>query len=212
MASKQQVVGVVAIVAIAATVIWLVTRGGSKPSPLDAATASGSATTNSTTSSGNSAATAGDAGASRARKIASEERAKLIATIRERYRQRSSASAGAGTPNPSGPPPALPEVPIDKEYIRASVRELIPLLGECYQQGLERNPQLSGNVVVNFTIEGEPGVGAVIGESKVDDAKSDLADVAVRECIQETMHAIQMDAPPGGGTVRVTYPFAFAPE
>jgi len=64
---------------------------------------------------------------------------------------------------------------------------------------------------VNFTIEGEPGVGGVVGDSEIDPDKSTLADPQMRECVQETMYGLEIDPPRDGGTVRVTYPFMFAP-
>jgi len=100
---------------------------------------------------------------------------------------------------------------MDKQYIRAAVREIIPLLGDCYLEGMLRNPKLAGKVVVDFTIEGEPDVGGVVGESAIDAKESDLADPAVRECIQETIYALEIDPPASGGVVRVHYPFEFRP-
>ena len=101
---------------------------------------------------------------------------------------------------------------MDKEYIRSSVHALLPLLTDCYTQGLERNPKLKGHIVIDFTIEGEPDVGGVIGESTIDDNASDLDDSEVRQCIQETMYGLEIDPPTGGGTVQVRYPFEFRSE
>lgn len=88
------------------------------------------------------------------------------------------------------------------------------MLTECYEHGVDRDPQLAGTVAVDFTIEGEPGVGGVIGQSAIDPdpAQTTLADPDVRECIQETMYALEIDPPKTGGTVHVHYPFAFAPR
>ena len=36
-------------------------------------------------------------------------------------------------------------------------------------------------------------------------------DAAARECIQETMYALEIDPPAGGGVVTVRYPFEFHP-
>jgi len=63
-------------------------------------------------------------------------------------------------------------------------------------------------VVADFTIEGEPEVGGVVGESAIQ--KTGIHDPAVLECIQETMYALEIDPPAGGGVVHVTYPFKFA--
>jgi hypothetical protein len=90
------------------------------------------------------------------------------------------------------------------------VKAIIPQLLECYEDGLARNPKIGGTIVVDFTIEGEPEVGGVVGQSAIDPEKSTLIDPAVRECIQETMYALEIDPPESGGVVRVHYPFAFS--
>lgn len=136
-------------------------------------------------------------------------RDELLATIRDHYQRRTGAPAATTS---AAPAPALPPVAtLDKAYIRAAVRELLPLLSDCYAEGLTRDPALAGDVVVDFTIEGEPGVGGVIGDSKIDPERTEIADPTVRECIQETMYALEIDPPAGGGTVHVTYPFRFSP-
>jgi hypothetical protein len=144
------------------------------------------------------------------------ERAALVEQIRIARTQRAAAaprtapSAAPAAAASSGPAPALPESVVDKAYIRRAVRELIPLLRDCYDQGLERDPELAGTVVVDFTIEGEPGVGGVIGHSAIDPAGTTLSDAAARECIQETMYALEIDPPADGGVVTVRYPFEFS--
>jgi hypothetical protein len=50
----------------------------------------------------------------------------------------------------------------DRNYIRDAVQALMPMLVECYGAALERAPTLSGELVVTFTIEGEPSVGALV--------------------------------------------------
>ena len=140
------------------------------------------------------------------------ERTALVAQIRAARQQRAAAMPHATTAQTTTatPAPALPESTVDKAYIRRSVRELLPLLTDCYAQGLQRDPKLAGTVVVDFTIEGEPGVGGVIGHSAIDAAESSLSDTATRECIQETMYALEIDPPADGGVVTVHYPFAFS--
>jgi hypothetical protein len=96
-----------------------------------------------------------------------------------------------------------------KSYIRAAVRDILPLLSECYNEGLARWPGLGGDVMVDFTIEGEPDVGAVISSSEIDPFRSSIQDPVVLECIQETMYALQLDPPSEGSAVRVIYRFTF---
>jgi hypothetical protein len=66
-------------------------------------------------------------------------------------------------------------------------------------------------VVVRFTIVGEPGVGGLISESSIEEAKSTISDPSLRECIANTMYAAQFPAPEGGGEMIVNYPFVLEP-
>ncbi len=139
-------------------------------------------------------------------------RATLLAAIENARKQRASATTAA-----AGGASAAPSLPsevddYDKQYIRSAVKEIIPLLTECYEQGLERDPKLEGRILVEFTIEGEPDVGGIVSSSAIDPKESTLADNAARECMQETMYALKIDPPTNGGTVNVRYPFMFAPR
>lgn len=162
-------------------------------------------------SSAASPSSADPAAALHVRKLAPAAKASLLAAIRTQHGRRSGGTSGTSS-SASTPAPALPaNGDLDKQYVRAAVRELIPMLSECYEEGLERDPALQGTIIVDFTIEGEPGVGGVVGESAVDAKESTLVDSQVRECIQETMHSLQIDPPTAGGVVRVRYPFEFRP-
>ncbi|HEY4242826.1 MAG TPA: sigma-70 family RNA polymerase sigma factor [Kofleriaceae bacterium] len=101
---------------------------------------------------------------------------------------------------------------MDKDYIRSSMQALVPMLGDCYSDALQRSPGLgAGSIAVDFTIEGEPDAGGVISESKVDATESSLTDPGLRECIEQTMYSLDISAPTHGGTVKVHYPFSFSP-
>lgn len=100
----------------------------------------------------------------------------------------------------------------DRNYIRDAVRALMPMLVECYGAALEKAPTLSGALIVTFTIEGEPSVGALVTESEVELDQSDIKDPEMNECVRQTMFALEIDPPPVGRALRVTYPFAFWPK
>jgi RNA polymerase sigma factor (sigma-70 family) len=152
------------------------------------------------------------------RRIDPAARDKLVAQIRE-AEQRAARGDTAAAPADLGAPshtatarPALADAPdLDKQYVQSAVRELAPLLLQCYETALDAHPGLAGKLVVEFTIEGEPGVGGVVGDSTVDAAASTIADPAMQECVTQTMYALEIDPPANGGTVNVTYPFTFAP-
>jgi hypothetical protein len=199
---------VLLVLAIAGLVVWFaVLRGEDKPR----------ATVEPAIGSASASAPAGSSGTkpparSPVRRLADpSKRQDMLEAIRKAAQKRMGTSAtGGSTPQSATPPPTLPEGPDAKEYIRTSVRALIPLLVECYNEALERDPKLGGTMVVDFTIEGEPDVGGVIGDSAIADTESTIKDPTMRECIQQTMYAIEIDPPAAGGTVKVRYPFEFS--
>ncbi|HEY5944934.1 MAG TPA: sigma-70 family RNA polymerase sigma factor [Kofleriaceae bacterium] len=207
MSTHKIIVATVAVAAVAGSALWLGTRTSAKPSAVKS--------TGVAALPANPSQTASPQVGNRARphveKLADKTaRASLLAAIREAHTRR--AATGARTPStPStGTQPSLPGGDLDKEYIRGAVQEIVPMLTECYTEALERNPKLAGKVVIQFTIEGEPGVGGVVGESAVDTKESDLGDVTAQQCMEQTMYALKIDPPADGGVVTVRYPFAFA--
>ncbi|MGE5186379.1 MAG: sigma-70 family RNA polymerase sigma factor [Acidobacteriota bacterium] len=200
--SATKIAIIATTVAVAGGGLWLATRARAEdsPRPAPAGTLAAPAAA--------APAAAAAAPSLHVRKLANaSERTALLAQIREHHA--SSSAAASSPPTTSRPHPTLPDDgDLDREYIRSAVHELLPLLQECYEHALERDPQLAGSVVVNFTIEGEPGVGGVVSDSAIDD-RSTLTDPDMRECMQQTMYALEIDPPANGGTVQVTYPFVF---
>ncbi len=105
--------------------------------------------------------------------------------------------------------PALAPGVLDKDYIREQMDEILPLVKECYEQTLERRPNISGKAVVEFSIVGEEDVGGIIELSEFDPEASTIEDAEFSECIQETMYGLEFDPPQSGGRVVVKYPFEF---
>ena len=101
---------------------------------------------------------------------------------------------------------------LDKEYIQDRVREVVPLVKECYDLALHNNPQSGGKLVVRFVMGGEPEIGGVVEESEVVEMEGFAPDSRIRECVRETMYALDFDPPSDGGRVTVTYPFTFRPK
>lgn len=199
--TKKLAIAGAATLALAGGAVWMGTRARAEDSRSGAKTTAASSTTASGVSPDKQMV----------RKLANPtvQRPPLLASIRQAHERRTSAAV----PTPNSPPSQLAKDAsgdFDKDYIRACVRELIPLITECYEEGLLRDNKIEGTVVVDFTIEGEPGVGGLVGESTIDDKESTLTDPEVRECIQATMYALQIDPPANGGIVKVHYPFAFS--
>jgi hypothetical protein len=88
------------------------------------------------------------------------------------------------------------------EAVRKVVDEHISEVQECYENGLIRNPGLSGKLVVEWTI----GLNGRV--SKVGTKVATLQSNAVSECIIGRLKNWQFPRP-SGGTVVVSYPFIF---
>jgi hypothetical protein len=127
------------------------------------------------------------------------------ATVMGPQPQRSQAGAASVAQHASDAPesPAL-----SREYIQARVHELVPLVQECYESALHKQPTLHGRLTVRFVMEGEPGVAGVVSESEV--LVGGLAEsVELKTCVRETMYTLKFDPPAAGGKVTVEYPFLF---
>ena len=159
-------------------------------------------------------------GAATVRKLSSAGREQLLQAIRSARRRAVTASSPSAVnwhaPASSGSPATTTidrnSSDPDKEYVREAVRGLLPMIVDCYKDALDTQPTLAGTLVVNFTIEGEPGIGGLVTESTIDAEDSEIKDPAMGQCVQETMFALEIDPPSSGGVVKVTYPFRFEPK
>ncbi|MEI9951724.1 MAG: AgmX/PglI C-terminal domain-containing protein [Pseudomonadota bacterium] len=145
------------------------------------------------------------------------------------FRQRTEAAMAAqdgiappsAAPNPSAssPPSASSQprlVPLDRasiaeskghlpsEVIQRIVRQNFGRFRSCYEQGLRRNPQLTGQVKVRFVIGSNGTV------SSASNAGSELPDAEVVSCSVKAFYGLKFPAPEGGAVVAV-YPFMFSP-
>jgi len=96
---------------------------------------------------------------------------------------------------------------LSKEYIQESIREILPMLKECFEMALTENPHLNGKIVVRFTIIADEEYGGLIEDSRVLDDTELAANQTINECFRETIYAMKIKAPSGGGRVTVNYPF-----
>lgn len=160
----------------------------------------------------------------RAQTEVAELRAAIEAARATRVREATAELAGGGVaPSGTAAPTGTVQIPpeedaerlgrLDPQYIRDAIRDLQPLLRECYELALEDarssgRETLEGRLVTRFVIGGEPDVGGVIEESSVMD-ESDLRHPLLEECFTETLFTVELPAPEEGGRVTVHYPFVF---
>lgn len=103
------------------------------------------------------------------------------------------------------------ESTLDEEYIREVVREdLLPIAHECYRSALEDQPDLSGRLMLHFSITGDESVGGIVDEVSIGE-ESTMKHPMLGECMAESTASLLFEPPQGGGTMKVTYPFVFEP-
>ena len=96
---------------------------------------------------------------------------------------------------------------IDKEGIRKVFFDNQRAIRSCYERELNKNPNLSGILKLNFDI-GE--LGRVVGRPTVNWSDSSMKSRAVAGCILNRLKAWRFPEPPRNQVVNVIYPLAFA--
>lgn len=113
------------------------------------------------------------------------------------------------------PPHALPRArpgpatiigSLSPEVIRRVVRRNLTQVRHCYERSLTSRPDLSGRIVMRWTISSTGSTTAVSV------ASSTMSDARVASCISSAVSRWTFPAPENGGTVRVSaYPFDLQP-
>ena len=93
----------------------------------------------------------------------------------------------------------------DRRLILRVLRTRRATFRRCYETAQERHRGLEGRVVVRWTIDPS---GAVQGTHV---AASSLRQPAVEACVLDVLRTLRSVPAPGGGTLRIRYPFEFRP-
>lgn len=94
---------------------------------------------------------------------------------------------------------------LDRALIDEVIQRHLGQIRYCYQRQLQREPNLSGKVVVRFTIAGDGSVSSSGVKS------STLGSEAVESCVTGRVLRMKFPEPAGRGLVIVSYPFLFTP-
>ena len=92
---------------------------------------------------------------------------------------------------------------IDKELIRAVIREHAAQIRFCYEEQLAVNPKLAGKVVIRWTIDADGNA----SNASIDGGGTSLADDKVHQCMMARIVSWQFPKPKGGGIAVITYPW-----
>lgn len=94
---------------------------------------------------------------------------------------------------------------LDPSMVAKEVKSRLRAIQNCYERALKRTPNLSGKVVIHWTIT---QAGTVSG---VDVEQDTLGDAEVASCIKSLIARWRFPAP-SGGSVDVSFPFVFSPS
>lgn len=103
-------------------------------------------------------------------------------------------------------PVGAPLGSLDKSIIDAKVREVLPDVKTCYNEGLTAQPDLTGKVVIKMVI----GKDGRVSSAEANPEKTTLDSAEVIDCVSGKIAQLEFPPPKGGGIVIVVYPFAFA--
>jgi TonB family protein len=92
------------------------------------------------------------------------------------------------------------------DVIQRVVRHNMSSIQLCYDTALAKAPSLGGKVAVTFTINAQ---GAVASASPGD---TNISDAEMVTCVLAAVKRMSFPPPDSGGTVNVTYPFAFSSD
>jgi len=121
------------------------------------------------------------------------------------------AGSGVGNGDPNGSPYGLVDGDdegavvtggLDMESIRAVIYRNMGQIRYCYEQGLQRSPNLAGRVTVKFQIAGSGRV------SLANVRHSSVRSSQVESCMVSKIRNWKFPKPQGGVNVAVVYPFS----
>ena len=146
-----------------------------------------------------------------ATKLEPDERKQLAGRITQAQAERGALSAAKRPSLPDSPAPTLDPAHPDetKTTIRTAMREVVPLLGECYEKAIPTLGTHETKVAAKLTLTGDPDIGTIIDAHQIlDDAGKPLP-ASFDDCLRDTMQHIALPPLEGGDTLDVNYPFVF---
>lgn len=196
-------------IAIAAVAVWLLLSRDKTPEASAADPATGSASASG--SSASAAPTAKRKPVDKVGRVSRDERARLAELI-AKARARRPAGASASGPAPAqGPRPELAgsDVTLVRTTMKEAMREIIPILADCYDKAGEKVPA-EIKVVADLTLTGDPDIGTIIDTNGIADGDGEPLEPGFDLCLKDALVEIQMPPLSEGGEVKVTYPLRFS--
>jgi TonB family protein len=101
---------------------------------------------------------------------------------------------------------ALAADPTGRAAVARIIKGKMDPIRSCYQQARQRDPTLSGQVMMRFEIQENGNIGTVSIQA------SDLNNPLVERCIRGQFLQMKFPPPPNNKTIQMSYPIVFTPE
>ncbi|HEY4180851.1 MAG TPA: hypothetical protein VGM90_28595 [Kofleriaceae bacterium] len=193
---------------MAALLYWFVLRAAPVPTPA----AIGSAAASGSTSDPRAAKPTAVAKVRRITKDERTELAKQIETARAVREKKMNDAEGRDHFNKDrdlARQEAHSSETIVKTTMRDAMKEVIPMLADCYDKGGSNLPATL-DVVAELTLTGDPDIGTIVDADSLKNKDGTPVNEAFGACVQDTLVTLEMPPISEGDVVKVTYPFAFA--
>lgn len=147
-------------------------------------------------------------------KLAPTERQQLADRIAAAQQKRQ-ASPNTGAAAVSAPErPHLPEAgsgepAISKTQIRDAMREVIPILSECYQAAIPTLKEPDISITAHIMLTGDPDVGTLIDADQILDEAGQPLPAKFDDCLRSTFQSLALPPLAEGDKLEVHYPFRF---
>lgn len=102
-------------------------------------------------------------------------------------------------------PPLTPPVRLDKATLRRGLREVQPMLVECYREAAPRLSSRDGTVALDLHLVGDSE--ATVVDRATVELSPTLADRELADCMRETVLAIELPPLADGDAVRMLYSY-----
>lgn len=116
-------------------------------------------------------------------------------------------------------PPSLPAEAVEanqaaslKVEIRSAMRDVIPLLTECYEAAMPELAEDETRIVAELTLTGDPDIGTLIDAKQLADATGKPLPATFDDCLRSTFQSLALPPLAEGDTFEVHYPFVFAKD
>ena len=130
----------------------------------------------------------------------------------QQKRQASPTTGGAAISAPERPhlPEAGSDEPaISKTQIRDAMREVIPIISECYQAAIPTLKEPNISITAHIMLTGDPDIGTLIDADQILDEAGQPLPAKFDDCLRSTFQSLALPPLAEGDKLEVHYPFRF---